>query len=160
MEDKKNQIFRKKSLDRISSPEELDRCLAVTGPGVWFTLLAVIVLLIGVLGWMILGRLETKLEVAVVSDGTEALCYVPAEQLDSVLDGSSLRIADTEYTLNDAGFSAQIVNEETDENLILAGALDIGMKIVPLRVEEALDEGIYSGEIVVETVNPMTYIMN
>lgn len=160
MEENKNSIFRKKSLDRISSPEELDHYLAVTGPGVWFTLLAVIVLLIGVFAWMTFGRLDTKLQLAVVSDGTDAVCYVPEEKVDSVLDSARLRIADAEYTLKDAGLSAQFITEETDESLLMAGGLEAGMKVVPLRLKEALSEGVYSGEIVVETVNPISYIIN
>ena len=40
-----NQIFREKSIKRISSPEELNKYLRVTNPGIWAVLLAVIVLL-------------------------------------------------------------------------------------------------------------------
>lgn len=43
-----NQIFRQKSLDRVSSPEQLNDYVRVSNPGVWTILLAVIVLLIGI----------------------------------------------------------------------------------------------------------------
>ena len=39
------QIFRKKSLDRLSSPEQLNDYLHVTSPGIWIVLGAVIFLL-------------------------------------------------------------------------------------------------------------------
>ena len=42
-----NPIFRKKSLDRISSPEALDDYLRVTTPAIWLILTAVIMLLAG-----------------------------------------------------------------------------------------------------------------
>lgn len=158
--EEKNSIFRKKSLDRIASPEDLDNYLTVTGPGVWFTLLAVIVLLIGVFVWMVFGRLDTKLELAVVSDGEDAVCYVPEEKLDSVLENARIKIADAEYTLRDEGLATQLVTEDTDDNLRLAGGLEMDMRIAPLRLEEALEEGIYTGEIIVETVNPISYIIN
>ena len=45
------QLFRKKSLDRISSPEQLNDYLRVTNPSVWVVLLAVIILLAGLLIW-------------------------------------------------------------------------------------------------------------
>ncbi|MBQ9420511.1 MAG: hypothetical protein IJU30_01970 [Lachnospiraceae bacterium] len=46
-----NSIFRKKSLEQISSPEELNDYLHVTGPSVWLVLTAVILLLAGMLIW-------------------------------------------------------------------------------------------------------------
>ena len=51
-------IFRKKSLDRISSPDQLDDYIRVTTPSVWVALLALIVLLVGILAWSILGTVE------------------------------------------------------------------------------------------------------
>ena len=44
-------LFRKKSLDRISSPEQLNDYLRVTNPTVWVVLGAVILLLLGVIVW-------------------------------------------------------------------------------------------------------------
>ena len=39
-----DQIFRKKSLDRISSPEQLNDSIRVAHPGIWMILAAVIML--------------------------------------------------------------------------------------------------------------------
>ena len=46
-----DQIFRKKSLDRISSPEQLNDYIRVANPGIWMILAAVIILLAGVCVW-------------------------------------------------------------------------------------------------------------
>jgi len=43
-----DQIFRKKSLDRISSPEQLNDYIRVANPGIWMILAAVIILPISV----------------------------------------------------------------------------------------------------------------
>lgn len=40
-------VFRKKTLDRISSPEQITDYLRVTNPGIWVVLVAVILLLAG-----------------------------------------------------------------------------------------------------------------
>ena len=42
-------LFRKETLDRISSPEQLTDYLRVTNPGIWVVLAAVILLLAGIL---------------------------------------------------------------------------------------------------------------
>lgn len=41
------QVFRKKSVDRVSSPEQLNEYIRVSNPGVWMILAAIIVLLVG-----------------------------------------------------------------------------------------------------------------
>lgn len=51
-------IFRKKNLDRINSPESLNDYIRVTNPGVWIVIAALIVLLIGACIWGIYGRIE------------------------------------------------------------------------------------------------------
>ena len=56
------QIFRKKSMDRISSPEQLNDYIRVTTPSVWIVLGALIVLLVGMVLWSILGTVEAHAE--------------------------------------------------------------------------------------------------
>ena len=45
------EVYRKKSLERISAPEDLNDYLHVTRPPVWIFLVAVIVLIVGSLLW-------------------------------------------------------------------------------------------------------------
>ena len=51
-------VYRKKSLEQINSPEQLDDYIRVTTPSVWIVLLALVVLLVGILAWSILGTIE------------------------------------------------------------------------------------------------------
>ena len=51
-------IFREKSLERVSSPEELNDYIRVTTPSVWIVLAATVLLLVGMLAWSIFGRVE------------------------------------------------------------------------------------------------------
>ena len=51
-------IFREKSLERISSPDQMDDYIKVTTPSVWIALIALVVLLIGILAWNIFGTVE------------------------------------------------------------------------------------------------------
>ncbi len=58
MTDKKtgSGIFREKSMERVSSPEELNDYIRVTTPSVWIVLIALVVLLVGMLAWSIFER--------------------------------------------------------------------------------------------------------
>ena len=44
----KNGLFRKKALDQISSPEQLNDYIRVVNPSVWFMMIGVIIFLVGV----------------------------------------------------------------------------------------------------------------
>lgn len=58
-------LFRKKSLDRVSSPEQLNDYIRVTTPSVWLVMLGLVILLAGMLVWGIFGTVD-----ATESDGT------------------------------------------------------------------------------------------
>lgn len=55
-----NEIFRKVSLERLSSPEQLDQSFAVTSPRAWYALLAVGCILCVTLLWGVFGSLPVK----------------------------------------------------------------------------------------------------
>ena len=57
----KDSLFRQKSIERISSPEEIDEYMKVTSPSMWLILGAVIFLLLAILVWSITGRIEEQI---------------------------------------------------------------------------------------------------
>ena len=57
-----NGIFRKKSIERVSSPEALNDYIRVTTPSVWIVLIALVVLLLGMLAWSVFGTVEVHNE--------------------------------------------------------------------------------------------------
>lgn len=67
MKEKQNEksIFREKSIERVSSPEELNDYIRVTTPSIWLVLAATVLLLLGMLAWSIFGTVEVHNE-----DGT------------------------------------------------------------------------------------------
>ncbi len=65
-----SELFRKKSMDRISSPEQLNDYIKVTTPSVWLVLVATIIILVGVLVWSMLGTVEQE-----KADGTSKIVH-------------------------------------------------------------------------------------
>src|SRR6516164_11194384 len=55
-------IFRKVALERLSSPEQLDQLLHVTGPSGWIALIAVFAVLLTTGVWGFTGSIPTKTE--------------------------------------------------------------------------------------------------
>ncbi|MGM9548537.1 MAG: hypothetical protein ACI3V5_01650 [Faecousia sp.] len=56
-------IFRQKSLDRISSPEEIDNYIRVTRPSLWLALGVIILLLAALILWSVTARIEATMVV-------------------------------------------------------------------------------------------------
>lgn len=56
----KKVVFRKVSLERLSSPEQLDQLMSVTTPKAWFSLLAIAAILMASLLWGVLGSIPSK----------------------------------------------------------------------------------------------------
>ena len=55
-------IFRNSALERLSSPDQLDRLVTVTSPIGWAALAALGLLLAAIVGWGVLGHIPTRLE--------------------------------------------------------------------------------------------------
>ena len=68
--DKEPLLFRKKSLDRISQPDQLTDYLRVSKPMVWLLLGAILSLLTGIFIWSLIGNIDITTDgYAVVEDG-------------------------------------------------------------------------------------------
>ena len=161
MAEEKKSIFRKESLDRISSPEEYDQYLKVTGPGVWMLLGVIVLLLVGSLCWAVFGRLSTSMNVAVIAQNGQTICAIPSEKVEDVLkSGMTVTIADQEYSLVDMGRAPMMVTADMDPSVMIAGEFSEGTFINIFGVDAVLDNGIYTGQIEVEAVSPIYFILN
>ncbi len=57
-EEQKNTIFRDKAVERAGSPESLNDYIRVTTTPVWLVLGALLILLIGMIVWGIVGKVD------------------------------------------------------------------------------------------------------
>jgi hypothetical protein len=156
-----NQIFRKKSLDKVSSPEQLNDYIRVSNPGVWLVLAAVIVLLIGVCVWGIFGRLETTVgSAAVVKDG-EMTLYVKEEYLGKITEGMTVRVKENEYLITSVETKPQTIPEGFDEYMLHLNGMHVGEWVFGVSAMQTdLADGVYEAEIVIESIAPMSFIFD
>lgn len=137
MADKQPDIFRKKTLDRISSPEHLTEYLRVASPGIWSVLAAVILLLAGLFAWASVGTLETVADVTVIVSGSDAQVFSAGAH--PIAKGMALRVAG-------------------EESVILSTASD-GYGRITGRAEMDLPDGSYSGQLVVDSTRPIDFLL-
>lgn len=134
----KNQLFREKTMERISSPEQLTDYLRVTNPGIWAVLIAVILILVGIIAWAAVGVLETTADAtAVISDGKARIVgSVDSEQLKT---GMTVHVASEEYIISEI---------EVDE---------YGRSVAYADV--SIPDGTYEAEIVIEQIHPISFLL-
>ena len=159
--DKKTSLFREKNLERLESPEQLNDYLRVTSPGVWLVLATVIVLLVGVCIWGFLGRIEATTQAAVVTDGGESICLVPASAVEGVLKNRTVKVNGEALELVPDVLEPEVVSETMNVYVMLTGKLSVGDIVYPIALAEPLaTDGIVEGHLVTETLSPVSLFFN
>ena len=103
-----NPIFRKKSLDRISSPEALDDYLHVTTPSVWLILIAIIALLAGLLIWSHVASIDSfATGRAQVENGTMYIEFDNEQIARNVQSGMIVMSGETQSRISSVGVDNQ-----------------------------------------------------
>ena len=156
-----NHLFRKTSLDKISSPEQLNEYIRVSTPSVWMVLAAIIVLLAGVCVWGIFGHLETTVNVPLGVENGEAVVLVKEEKIASVKEGMSVRAENMEGKVKEL----VSVRSGLAMDFFSTGDMDrFGLhrtdEVYFVPVEISLPDGEYTAEIVVESISPIAFVLN
>lgn len=160
IQDMNKQIFRKKSVDRMSSPEQLNDYIKVTNPGVWMVLAAIVILLVGVCVWGVFGKLETKLPVAAVSQYGETVLYVKEDNVASVKENMRVYIGDETYKVVSVSVQPVTVTEEISEYARHTGELSIGEWVYIVPIDGNMPDGVYRAQVVVDSVSPLYFVFN
>ena len=138
------QVFRKKSVERISSPEQLRDYMRVTTPGTWMVLTAVILLLAGLIVSSALVNVESTIpgQAVVDEDGMLMQIELPLSQKSLVSPGMVVRVSDREAKVD-------MIFQAEDALQVLAELPEGGEKLAP---------GTYDARIVTETVTPISFL--
>ena len=153
-------IFRKASLDRVSSPEQLNDYIKISRPGMWLVLGTVIVLLIGVFVWGVFGILTTTQDAVTVVQQGKAICYVTPEEAKSLVPGMEVRVDGSTGSIAAIPSRPVKITDRFDEYALYLGGLETGDWVVAVTVDLSIPDGVYSGEIVLETISPISFVLN
>ena len=89
----KQSIFRRESLDRVESPEQLDAYIKVSHLKVWLIMAALLVAVISVIVWSVVGSLPLTMTVKGVTVGGNVInCYECVENANTNLIGCKANI--------------------------------------------------------------------
>jgi hypothetical protein len=158
--DQQKSLFRDKNIERMESPEKLNDYLRVTSPGVWLVLGAVISLLVGVCIWGMFGTIRSTTPAAVVGGDGQNVCYVPASALEGVLANKTVTVNGKDLELAPSVLEPQVVSTDMDVYVLLAGRLSVGDIVYPIPLAGSMESGVYTGQLLTETMSPMSLFFN
>lgn len=156
-------IFREKSIDRIKSPEMLDEYIKVANPGIWLSLAAILVFVIGGLIFSIFANIDSKVKTAVVVSEGNALCYLREDKLQYVSSELYVQVENNKYALSEHGNELQKLsfdNDSDEEILHFMDTEDTGWYYVYPFDAIGMEPGVYRGEIIVDSVKPISFLIN
>jgi hypothetical protein len=156
----KESVFRKSSLERVSSPEQLNDYIRISNPGVWMVLAAAIILLVGACVWGVFGTLETTQQaVAVAKDGT-VTCYVTDKQEPQISQGMTVRIGKTDGTVASVAAGPFEITSNFDSYAMYLGNMKPGEWYYPVTINISVADGYYMAQIVTSSKKPMSFVLN
>ena len=160
-----NNLFRQKSIDRISSPEELHDYMRVTSPRLWMILGAIAVLLAGFIVYASTTRMENtmkiRLQVAYFNDSADPVekeeeasikqvfFEVPFSQMDLVKHGMEVRVG------NDRGTVSGLTTWGEKGIVYVEVAMEHGSEIFRNDARTYDD-----AELVLESTTPISFLWN
>ena len=135
----KESLYRKSSMERISSPEQLTDYLQVTTPTVWVVMAAIILLLVGMLVWGSFAQINSfAAGTARVKDGSMTVYFDDQQLAQNIEVGMEITVGETSSTISSVGLS--------DEGVRFASA------------STALSDGTYPARVVFRQTQVMSLL--
>lgn len=154
-------IFREKSLEKISSPEQMNDYIRVSSPSVWMVLAAVIVLLAGVCVWGVFGHLDTAVQTGGVCTDGRLTVFVGEEDHDKIRENAVISVDGVEYAVAESTNAPVRVDDQIDPYIVhLAGFTEDDWIYRLCADAPGLADGVYTASVVTERVRPLDFVLN
>jgi len=142
----RSNLFRKESIDRLKSPEQLNQYIRVARPGIWLLLAASVLILAGMIIWAVFGTVETVVRVGVQVENGNAVCYVSEHTSMRLEPGMPVVIQEQAGTIAEIRADVIEVNRE-NLNLFLIEASELDSdsfcRIVEIDISN-IEDGLYT----------------
>lgn len=154
----KQELFRKKTIDQLSNPEQLTDYIRVSSPAMWMVLGGIVLLLVGVCVWGVFGQLDTTVQAAAVSSGGQLTLLLKEGDADKLEPGMTVTLNQNTHTI--VAISTQLVQPETGSLTAHFGGFGDGDWACLAELDGTEPEGVYSASILIERITPMKFALN
>lgn len=138
------EIFRKSSLEKLSSPEQLDRMIVITSPTLWLSLVGAAGIIIVVLLWAIFGRLPVEVDacgIYVNRDGVQTVYATNGGVISEipVADGAEVKKGDIIALLDSGEITASADGIIFNISVSQGSVLGPGSEVAKIRMGDVSD---------------------
>ena len=158
-------IFNEKAMNKLRSPDDLDRYVRVTNPSVWIILAACLAFLAGLLVWGVFGAVTTSVSTMAAREGNEVICFLSAEDASKVHVGDAASVSGVRVTvgsISETPLSRGEVTAELSSDYLVDSLVDDNWSYV-VRFEgdvTALPSDVpLDATITVERVAPLSLVL-
>lgn len=157
----KEELFRKKSLEKISSPEQVNDCIKTSSVSMWAIFCAAAILLAGAVIWGVFGKIDITVGSVAICENGSVFCFISEDEIDKIPDTATVRIKTQSYSLADISKLPVPAKENMSSYALHLGNISEDEWVYYAPVYNAgLDDGIYKAEIIVESVSPVSLFTN
>ncbi len=155
----KNSIFREKSIEQISSPEQLNEYVKLTNPGVWFILAAISVILAGACIFGIFGSIDSTVRGVGISKNGRMVCLVKKEYAVKLKPEMKAKIDGGEHKAIMRTDEPATVWNTTEPYALQVGDLQPGEWVYEIDVEGEFTDGTYEVTLVTDRISPLSFLL-
>ena len=153
-----NTVFRDKSIERISSPEQLNDYIKLSNPGVFLILGAIIIILAGACIFGIAGHMDSSVPGVTISDNGNVTCLVKKEYGDRFTENMYVKLPDGEYGVSLRDARPEAVSDNTDSYALFVGNIQPGEWVYVIDVDGSIPDGVYDTRLVTERISPIRFL--
>ena len=154
------ELFRKKAVERVASPEQLNDYIHVTSPAIWMALIGIILILAGGIVWATYGSIYTTVEGAgTVSDGNLMLYIKVADQAE-VEEGMTITVGGQKTAVRSISAEPVQITDGISDYILDTTGLKTGDWAYVVEADTDLRDGVYSASITVESIHPIKFVIN
>ncbi|MCR5603461.1 MAG: hypothetical protein K6G27_07150 [Lachnospiraceae bacterium] len=151
-------VFRDKSIERISSPDQLNDYVKLSDPGIWFVLAAIVVILTGACIFGTVGNIDSTVPGVGISKGGRLTCLVKKEYGSRFGNEMKAKIDGSEYSASLHSDKPVTVEDTTDSYTLHIGNMQHGEWVYEIDVDGEFEDGSYEVELVTEEISPLSFL--
>ncbi len=158
MSENNSKLFREKSLEQFTSPEQLNDYIRVTNPSLTIALVGVIFLLAGLLVWGFLGNIDAYAKVTARVSNGKISAYVSSADATQLTAESVISINNNVYPIHSYS-TAMAARDALSEKELADFGLSGDSLVVAVNAEGNLTDGYYSGSVIMRHLKPIDLLI-
>lgn len=156
----KSNLFREKAIKKITSPVQINEYIRTSNPSIWIIFSAVILLLIGALLWALLGKVDISVSSVTVSENGTSYCYISENDIDHINSDTYAEIEDKKYKLENISKLPVPATDKISKYGLHLGNFNDDDWVYIAQIKSDINEGIYKTKIIIDSVSPISLLLN